>query len=148
MKYYTYENFKNATNTLIEQVKEFEPEAIIGIARGGLTLAHVMAECLNIRSVQSIRTELYDGTDKRDAISVFGECKFENVKRVLVVDDIADTGETLSAVMKILTYGNTQIEFKACTLFYKRRSECEPHYWLNETTEWIEFFWETDFKVN
>lgn len=148
MKYYSYENFKNDTNSLIKKVKGFEPEAIIGIARGGLSLAHVMAEGLNIRNVQTIRTELYDGSEKRDAITVFGECKFENIKRVLVVDDIADTGETLAEVMKILTYGNTEIEFKICTLFYKKSSIYEPHYWQNEAIEWVEFFWEADFQEN
>ncbi len=148
MKYYAYENFKNDTNSLINQVRNFRPEAIIGIARGGLTVAHAMAEGLNIRDVQTIRTELYDETAKRDALCIFGACKFSNIKRVLVVDDIADSGDTLKAVMHYLESEFSEIEFKSATLFYKKTSVYEPHFWVNEANDWIDFFWERDFKLN
>jgi xanthine phosphoribosyltransferase len=146
MKYYAYENFKNDTSSLINQVGRFRPEAIIGIARGGLTVAHAMAEGLNIRDVQTIRTELYDEVNKREKLSIFGACKFSNIKRVLVVDDIADSGDTLKAVMNYLESEFSEIEFKSATLFYKRTSVYEPHFWVNEANEWIDFFWERDFK--
>ncbi len=146
MKYYSYENFKNDTNLLIKEVQDFQPEAIIGIARGGLTLAHAMAEGLNIRDVQTLRTELYDGEEKRECITLFGNCQYKDIHRVLVVDDIADSGETLEAVMKSLSCGDTQVEFKSATLFYKTTSVYKPHFWVNEANDWIDFFWERDFK--
>ncbi len=146
MKYYSYQNFKDDTKKLNEQVKAFKPEVIIAIARGGLTLSHAMAEGLDIRDVQSIRTELYDNTTKRDELSIFGECKLSDIKRVLVVDDIADSGETLRAIMNDLTLKNSDIEFKTATLFYKFTSVYKPDFWVNEAKEWIEFFWEKDFK--
>lgn len=146
MKYYAYENFKIDTNELIAQIKCFQPEAIIGIARGGLTLAHAMAEGLNIRDVQSIRTELYDESSKREELVIFGECKLNDIKRVLVVDDISDSGDTLKAVMNFLACGFSEIEFKSATLFYKKTSVYEPHFWINEADDWIDFFWERDFK--
>ncbi len=145
MKYYAYENFKNDTNELIKNVKEFKADAIVAIARGGLTLAHAMAEGLDIREVQTLRTELYDKSCKRDALDIFGECNFKNVKRVLVVDDISDSGETLKTIMRYLAEKNTKIEFKSATLFYKITSVYEPHYWINEADDWIDFFWESDF---
>ena len=148
MKYYSYENFTKDTNSLIKQVKDYNPHAIVGIARGGLTLAHAMAEGLNIRNVQTLRTELYDEQDKRACITLEGNCEFDDVKRVLVVDDIADSGETLDAVMQSLACGNSEIEFKSATLFYKKSSCYEPHFWLNEANDWIDFFWERDFKEN
>jgi xanthine phosphoribosyltransferase len=146
MKYYPYEEFKNDTNALIGKVKDFQAEAILAIARGGLTLSHAMAEGLDIREVQSIRTELYDKTCKRDAITIFDSCEFKNVKRILVVDDIADSGETLAVIMKYLEEKYRDIEFKSCTLFYKTTSVYEPHFWVNEANDWIDFFWERDFK--
>ena len=146
MKYYSYEDFRNDTKNLIGKLEEFEPEVIVGIARGGLTLAHSMAEGLNIRDVQSIRTELYDDSDKRDTITIFGGCEFKNKKRVLVVDDISDSGDTLKAVMQYLLENNTNIEFKTATLFYKKTSVYEPNIWINEADDWIDFFWERDFK--
>ena len=146
MKYYSYENFKTDTNILIQQVKPFEAEAIVGIARGGLILAHCISEGLNIRNVQSLRTELYDDTQKRDAITIHNNCSFDEIKKVLVVDDISDSGDTLNAVMNELKEKHQDIEFKSATLFYKKTSIHEPHFWINEANEWIEFFWEKDFN--
>ena len=146
MKYYAYEDFRNDTIRLIEMVKEFEPQAMVGIARGGLTLSHVMAEGLNIREVQTLRTELYDKSCKRQEISIFGSCGFKDAKRVLVVDDIADSGETLKHIMRYLKELNSDVEFRSATLFYKKTSVYEPHYWINEADGWIDFFWESDFK--
>ena len=146
MKYYAYENFKNDTNTLIQKVQSFEAEIIVGIARGGLTLAHSMAEGLDLREVQTLRTELYDGTQKREKITVFDTCVLEKVQNVLVIDDIADSGETLDAVMKYLARKHPSIVFKSATLFYKKSSVYEPHFWVNEANDWIDFFWERDFK--
>ncbi|MDQ7045762.1 MAG: phosphoribosyltransferase family protein [Sulfurimonas sp.] len=146
MKYYSYENFKNDTNLLIQNVKNYEPQAIVGIARGGLTLAHAMAEGLNIRDVQTLRTELYDKQSKRKEITLFGECIFSNINRVLVVDDIADSGETLDAVMKHLNAQHLDVDFKSAALFYKKTSILKPDFWINEANDWIDFFWERDFK--
>ena len=143
-QYYSYENFKKDTKSLIKKVSIFKPEAILSIARGGFTLSHAMAEGLDIRDVQSIRTELYDGSCKREDIALFGGCNF-NVKRVLVVDDIADSGETLEYIMQHLNQNFPEIQFKVCTLFYKKSSIFEPDFWVNEATGWIDFFWEKDF---
>ena len=147
MKYYRYEDFRADTNKLITMVKSFEPHAIVAIARGGLTLSHTMAEALNIREVQTLRTELYDNTSKRDSISIFGQCHFMEKKRVLVVDDISDSGETLKKIMHFLKKTNKSVEFRSATLFYKETSIYEPNYWINKADEWIEFFWEKDFKT-
>ncbi len=146
MKYYAYENFKNDTKSLIKDIEIFNPEVIVGIARGGLTLAHCMAEGLDIREVQTLRTELYDSTCKRDELSIFGTCSFSDIKRVLVVDDIADSGETFAAIMSHLKEKYGEIEFKSAALFYKKTSVYEPDYWINEADDWIDFFWERDYK--
>ena len=144
-QYYGYEAFREDTKSLIKEVQPFEPEAIVGIARGGLTLAHAMAEALDIREVQTLRTELYDASKKREKIELFGSCRFDTVHRVLVVDDIADSGETLQVIMRTLALDFPEIEFQSVTLFYKKSSVYEPHFWKNEAKNWIEFFWERDF---
>ncbi|WP_373003959.1 phosphoribosyltransferase [Sulfurimonas sp.] len=148
MKYYSYEDFRIDTKKLLSDVKEFKPEVIVGIARGGLTLTHALAEGLDIREVQTLRTELYDDTHKRETLSIFGDCDFGDKSRVLVVDDISDSGDTLKAVMLHLTSKHENIEFKSSTLFYKKTSVYEPDFWINEADDWIDFFWERDFKVD
>lgn len=145
--YYSYEKFRKDTYSLIHKVQSFEAQAIVGIARGGLTLAHAMAEGLDIREVQTLRTELYDVSCKRESITLFGTCSFKDVKRVLVVDDIADSGETLQAIMHFLQNEFPNVEFKSATLYYKKTSIYKPDFWINEAHRWIEFFWEKDFKI-
>lgn len=144
-RYYSYESFRNDTSKLLAQLQNFRPDAIVAVARGGLTLAHCMAEGLELRDVQSIRTELYDKECKRERLSIFGECSLEKKERVLVVDDISDSGETLSFVMEYLQNNFTNITFKSAALFYKKTSLYEPDFWINEADAWIEFFWEKDF---
>ena len=146
MKYYSYENFKNDTNDLISKLRASDFDSIIAIARGGLILSHAVAEGLNIRDVQSIRTELYDSTCKRDALSIFGTCELKSSKKVLVLDDISDSGDTLKAVMNELQTDFKDVKFTSATLFYKKTSIYEPDIWINEAKEWIDFFWERDFQ--
>ena len=145
--YYSYEQFAKDTNTLIEKIAPYKPEAIVGIPRGGLKLSHAVAEGLSIRKLQKLRTELYDGMSKRSEISLYGSCDFTNIKRVIILDDISDSGQTLQKVMEHLKESFPNVEFKSATLFYKTTSVYEPDYWINEATEWIDFFWEVDYKL-
>jgi len=147
MKYYSYDNFKTDTNEILLKIRKFQPEVLIGIARGGLTLSHAIAEGLKIRNIQTLSTELYDKTQKRDALCIKGFCELEDIKRVLVIDDIADSGDTLKAIMKMLRSKHPKVEFKTATLFYKKTSVYEPDFWINEADDWIDFFWERDFKL-
>lgn len=148
MKYYPYEEFKTDTLKLAGQLQSFKPEAIVAIARGGMSLAHALAQKLNIRNVQSLRCELYDDTTKRELLRIKGGCEFDEQKKVLVVDDISDSGQTLKGVMEYFKTSYPQIEFYAATLFYKKTSVYEPDVWIREADEWIEFFWEEDFKAD
>lgn len=147
MKYYSYNDFKTDTNRLLIKIREFEPEALVSIARGGLTLSHAIAEGINIRNIQTLSTELYDKSQKRDSLCIKGECELTDIQRVLVIDDISDSGDTLRAIMSMLREKHPDVEFKSATLFYKKTSIFEPDFWANEADDWIDFFWERDFKL-
>ena len=144
-QYYPYETFRDDVKALRKELKTFEIDTIVGVARGGLTLAHALGESLELRRVETLRTELYDATQKREHFRLFGMCDLSGSKHVLVVDDIADSGETLEAVMKSLRKEYPEIVFTTATLFYKKSSCFEPDFWVHEAKAWIEFFWESDF---
>ena len=144
--YYSYDEFRKDTLQLLQILPQKEFDTIIGVARGGLTLAHMLSEALDIRNVQSISTQLYDDTQKRDSITIIETCSLESSKNILIVDDIADSGETLKALYNHLTLTYPQLHFKTATLFYKQSSCFESDYWVKEADTWIEFFWEVDFK--
>lgn len=143
--YYGYNEFQNDTRKLLERLTTQKYDAIVAIARGGMTLAHCLAEGMNIRDVQSVRTELYDGSEKREKITLFGNCELQKYQRVLVVDDIADSGETLHVTMQHLQAEFPQITFESATLFYKETSVYEPTFWIQKADKWIDFFWEADY---
>jgi xanthine phosphoribosyltransferase len=140
MRKYTPEEFMKDCEILADIVKEYNPEVILPIARGGLTFAHLLSEILNIRDVYCINSIGYEKDKKLKNVKVFNT-PIMIEKRVLIVDDIADSGETLKEVLKVLNEKNSTCEFKIATLFYKKSSIVQPDYTLHEATEWIEFFW-------
>ncbi len=147
MFYYDYDKFKNDTRKLIKQLSLHELDTIVAIARGGLMLSHALAQGLDIRDVQSVSTQLYDQNIKRDKISLHVNCNLLTSKKVLIADDIADSGLTLKSVKEELIRLYPECDFKTVTLFYKKDSIIQPDFTLNEATDWIEFFWEKDFIV-
>lgn len=145
MRYYGYEEFSRDVKTLSAEVRAFEPEAIVAVARGGMMLAQLMAHALHIRNVQSIRTEGYDGDHKRDEVKIFGACDLDGLKRVIVVDDIVDSGDTLVTVMAHLRQTFPDTTFKTAAIFYKPEAPLQPDFKVQVADGWISFFWEADF---
>ncbi len=146
MIYYDYSSFKRDTCELIGKIIPFSPDTIVVITRGGLMLTHAISQGLNIRNIQSVRTKFYDKDIRRDKISVHVNCNLISSIRVLIVDDIADSGITLKHVKQKLSQLYPKCNFKIATLFYKKDSIIQPDFTINEATDWINFFWEDDFK--
>lgn len=145
MIYYDYKRFSSDILTLSEQCKPFQADTIIAIARGGMTLAHALAMSLDIRNLQSIRIESYDGDRQRESVSISGQCDLSESKHVLIVDDIVDSGKTLFILMPLLRQQHPECDFKIATLFTKPSALLQPDFSLHEATDWIDFFWERDF---
>ena len=145
MRYYPYEEFRDDTNSLISTLLPTHFDAIVTIARGGLILSHALAQGLGVRDVRVVNTRLYDNAVKRSCIEIMNSCSLEGLNSVLVVDDIADSGETLREVVRHLEAQKYGTKLVTCTLFYKKSSVFEPDFWIQEASEWIEFFWERDF---
>lgn len=145
MIYYDYKRFCTDVQSLTKQCEAFHPDTILAVARGGMTLGHALSMALDVRNLQSIRTESYDGEVQRDSINVYGSCDLSASKRILVVDDIVDSGQTLMHLMPFLRSLNSETEFKIATLFTKQSALMQPDFFLHEATDWIDFFWERDF---
>ncbi len=145
MIYYDYERFRNDVPHLARHCPTFAPDTVTAIPRGGLTLAHALCMALTIRNFQSIRAESYDDTAQRDQVLVRGECDLRESRRVLVVDDIVDSGRTLAELLPRLQRAHPEIEFRTAALFTKPHALVQPDYALHEATDWIDFFWERDF---
>lgn len=145
MTYYSYDRFKNDVTVLAELCCAYDAEAVVGVARGGVTFAHALSMALDIRNLQTIRTESYDDSVQRDTIIISGALELTGIKRVLIADDIVDSGKTLSALLPYLARSYPDVEFKTISLFYKPDALVQPDFTLYEATDWIDFFWERDF---
>ena len=121
----------------------FKPEIIIGVSRGGWPPARVMSDLLENPRVANVAAEFYIGvaeTKGKPAITQPVSVLVEG-KRVLVVDDVADTGESLRLVRSHLEeQGATEV--KTATIYYKPWSVIIPDYYEKETRSWIIFPWE------
>ena len=144
--HYTYDLFVLDTKILIEKSKNFQPDVILAVARGGLTLSHLMAQALNMRNLYTLNSIHYEGELKLDTFNIFNIPDVSHAKKVLIVDDIVDSGETMREILKVLREKFPTVEFKLATLFYKKTAVLQPDYTIREANQWIDFFWEIDVK--
>jgi len=145
--YYRYEEFLLDCQKLTQNI-EWEFDTIIGISRGGLTLSHLLGEYYNIRKVYAVNTIGYDDTSKRDYVEIFNIPNLDESQKVLIVDDIVDSGDTLKLVLDTLSQKYPQCNFRSASLFYKDTALIQPDWYAQEAKSWIDFFWTIDLKSN
>ncbi len=144
--YYSYDLFVEDTQKLVDSCRDYNPDVLLAIARGGLTLSHLMAQAMDMRNLYSLNSIHYEAEQKLDTFNIFNIPDMSKAKKVLVIDDIVDSGETMQEIFKILNEKFPNTEFKLATLFYKKTAILQPDYTVREATQWIDFFWEKDIK--
>lgn len=144
--YYGYEEFVQDTQVLVDKCRSYEPCVLLGVARGGLTLSHLMAQAMNMRNLYTLNSIHYEGELKLDTFNIFNIPDMSHAKKVLVIDDIVDSGETMREILKVLREKFPQTEFKLATIFYKPTAVIEADYTVKIADKWIDFFWEVDVK--
>ncbi len=146
MKFYSYEEFKVDVNLLAHEIKPYKPDVILAIARGGMTLGHFLAEALEMRDLYSINSIHYEETRKLDTINIFNMPDLSRAKRVVIVDDIIDSGETMIEIKKVISTKYPKLDIKVAAVFYKEKALLHPDFKARIATQWIEFFW--DFQID
>ena len=144
--YYSYENCIEDCKVLIPQIKEYKPDALVAIARGGLVLGHLLSEALETREIYSLNSIHYDGTTKLDTFEIFNIPDLSRKHKIVLIDDIVDSGESMVEILKILKEKYPTCEFKIATLFYKPTALVQADFTVKEAQHWIEFFWEVDLR--
>ncbi len=126
------------TETLVFKIKHsgFKPDIVIGIARGGLVPARIVCDFLLQKNLVCIKAEHWG------IASMLGEAKITyplpvdiSGKKVLVVDDVVDSGDTCAVVMKHIAEKNPS-EVRTAVLHYKTSSTFVPDYWAEKQAEW------------
>ena len=130
---------------LARQIKgaSYSPEVIVGVSRGGWPPARVMSDLLENPNLASMKVEFYKNigvTAKRPNITQPVTSDIVG-KRVLVVDDVADSGHSLRVTVKHLTRKGAR-EIRVCTLYMKPKSTFKPNHYAKTTSKWVIFPWE------
>ena len=134
------------TLDLCAKLKEdgFEPSLIVGISRGGLVPARIASDFFGRDiHITIVKVEFYSDIAKTRDEPVISEGLRVDVegKRVLLVDDVADTGKSLALVYSLLKERGAK-EVKILTLYKKPWTIIDPDYYAKETETWVIFPWE------
>jgi len=143
--YYPYNEFRDDLKILIKNIDQ-NFDTIVPISRGGLCIGHMFGEFYDIRQVYTINTIGYEDIKKLDEVKVFHLPNLEDSNRVLIVDDIVDSGDTLVTVLEVLEKKYPKVTFFTASIFYKPTAVIEPTWWVKKPSGWIEFFWSEDLK--
>jgi len=130
---------------LAEKIRrdKFHPDLIVGVCRGGWPPARVMSDLLDNPKMANISVEFYVDVAETRGKPVLTQPVSMPVrgKKVLILDDVADTGETLKIAKEHL-FSKGAEEVKIATIYYKPWSIVIPDYYEKETRRWIVFPWE------
>ncbi len=145
----TYDLFGHAIKDLAQTiVDEYKPDLILSIARGGLLIGGALGYAMGVKNVSVINVEFYTGIGETLEAPVMLPPTPEAVDlsgmKVLIADDVADSGKTLELVQEYCAA--TVAESRTAVIYHKPRSIITPDYAWKKTDQWIDFPW-SDFPV-
>lgn len=144
----TWEGYGRAARELAQAVADsgFQPDLILAIARGGLFAAGSLGYALSVKNLYVMNLEFYSGVDERLDVPVMLPPyldKFDLTDaKILVVDDVADTGHTLKAVHEFSQ--EVVAESMTAVLYEKPHSLVKCDFVWKRTSQWINFPWSTE----
>lgn len=147
----TWNQIYNMLLNLAEKIKRdgFKPDVIVGVSRGGWPPARVMSDLLGNPNLANVKVEFYLGVAETKGEPILTQPVSVEVKgkRVLVVDEVADTGKSLKLIKQHITEKGAS-EVKIATVYYKPWSTVKPDYYERETNRWVVFPWEIKETVH
>jgi uncharacterized protein len=122
-------------------------DVMLVITRGGMVPACIISERLNLRNILVAAVMFYTGQEHTLDKPIFLQFPADpiiNGKRVLIVDDVWDSGRTIMAVRdRVLDAGGNP---EMAVLHYKPArttfSDIRPDYYIDETDAWIVYPWD------
>ena len=140
-----------ASRLLARAVAEdgYRPDMILAIARGGLFIAGSLGYALSVKNLYVMNVEYYTGIDERLDVPVMLPPYVDFVEledaRILIADDVADTGHTLAMVRDHCLERVSEV--RTAVLYQKPTSVVDCEYVWKHTDQWINFPWSTEPPV-
>ena len=120
----------------------FRPDAVVAVLRGGVVPALVVSDILNVEEFYAIRVKhwgIAEEVYKVPVVEQLPQGRLEG-RRVLVVDEIADTGKTLEVAVRELRRMNPR-EVRTSVLHLKPTSSVVPDYYVERLDRWVWVFY-------
>ncbi len=138
--------FTETIDHICGAIKEsgFIPDIVLSVGRGGMVPARYIADTLPDSEVSLISAKMYTGVGTRESKPKIGHLQIPVFgKKVLIVDDIIDSGLTIDGVIEALQKGKAA-QIKTATLAIKRYSKRLPSFYhlIIDDEVWIVFPWE------
>ncbi|GGY05224.1 MULTISPECIES: phosphoribosyltransferase [Streptomyces] len=147
----TYPIFGEAIRELAQTIADdgYEPDIILSIARGGVFVAGGLAYALDCKNIHLVNVEFYSGVGETMEMPVMlspvpDKIDFTN-KKVLIADDVADTGKTLKLVHDFCK--DHVAEVRSAVIYEKSHSLVKCEYVWKRTEDWINFPWSVEPPV-
>ncbi|HEY9393954.1 phosphoribosyltransferase [Nocardioides sp. NBC_00163] len=141
----TYDLFGTAVRDIAQKVVDsgYEPDIVLSIARGGLALGMGLGYALDVKNLSAINVEFYTGVNERLDVPIMlpptpAAVDLTGMK-VLIADDVADTGKTLEIVHDFCE-GHVA-EARTAVIFEKPWTVINADYVYKKTDRWIDFPW-------
>jgi hypothetical protein len=147
----TWTDMGTASRALAQAIHDdgYRPDIILAIARGGLLIAASLGYALEVKNTFAMNVEFYTGVDSRLPVPMILPPVPELVDlgeaRLLIADDVADTGATLALVKEFCT-GKVG-DVRTAVIYEKPRSIVKCDYVWRRTDRWIDFPWSSEPPV-
>jgi hypoxanthine phosphoribosyltransferase len=127
----------------------YRPDMVLAIARGGMLVAAALGYALGVKNTFTMNVEFYTGIDSRLEVPMIlppvPDLVDFHETRVLIADDVADTGATLALVQEFCE--GKVAEVRCAVLYEKPRSTVKCEYVWRRTDRWITFPWSAQDPV-
>lgn len=147
----TWETFGGAARELAEAIAAdgFRPDLILAIARGGMFITGALGYDLSVKNLHLMNVEFYNGVGSTLDMPVMlppvpSAVDFSR-KKVLIADDVADTGKTIELVRDFIA--DHVADVRCAVVYEKPASLVKCDYVWKRTDRWINFPWSTSPPV-
>lgn len=136
----TWDEFRQLANTLSGKIAKTSKkyDLIVVIARGGLTLSQLLSDSLSL-PIASFTVQSYQNLKQEKLPHItYGLKGSLDKKRILLVDDVCDTGKTFIRGLSYLEELGADTKLvSTASLHYKPHATFKPDFYVNQTTKWI-----------
>jgi len=144
----SYDEIRADALLLFNQIQSsgWSPEMNVGVGRGGLFVLRCLQDFYAAGGVKIPyvvpAVERYDGIASTSTIRIRRLSRGDvEGRRVLVVDDVSDQGDSLLALVDLLRRDGAA-DVRTATVHFKPWSKLRPDFFVVETDSWIIYPWE------